>query len=122
MRAEIVHDDDISRRERRRQNLFDISEEAFAVDRPVEHARRGDLVAAQGCEKGRGLPMPVWSLGEERETALRPAMGARHIGFRPSFVDEDEALRVKLRLDLFPARAMARDVGPILFGGQKRFF
>ncbi len=60
--------------------------------------------------------MAVGSLGDERKTALHPTMGARHIGFRPGFVDEDEALGVKLRLDLL-ARAMARDVGPILFGG-----
>jgi len=45
MRAEIIHDDDIARRERRRQNLLDISEKAFAVDRPVEHTRRSDLIA-----------------------------------------------------------------------------
>ena len=47
MRAEIVHDDDVVRGERRRQNLFDVSEEALAVDRPVENARRGDRVRAR---------------------------------------------------------------------------
>jgi len=64
----------------------------------------------------------VRNLGDEREAALHPAMGARHIGFRPGFVDEDEALWIKLRLDFLPARAMTGNVGPILLGGIERFF
>ena len=122
VRAEIIHDDDISRRERRRQNLLDISEKAFAIDRPVEDARRGDLIAAQGREESRGFPVAVGSLGDEREAAFYPAVGARHIGLGPGFVDKNETPWIKLRLNFLPARAMARDVGPILLGGIERFF
>jgi 1-aminocyclopropane-1-carboxylate deaminase/D-cysteine desulfhydrase-like pyridoxal-dependent ACC family enzyme len=41
LRWEIVHDDDISLAQRRREKMFDISAETCAVHRPIEHAGRG---------------------------------------------------------------------------------
>jgi hypothetical protein len=44
--AEIVDDDNVAGLERRHQNLLDIGEEAFAVDRSIDHAGSIDAVAA----------------------------------------------------------------------------
>lgn len=40
--AEIVHDDNVAWLQRWQEELFDIAEEALAVDRAVQQARRGD--------------------------------------------------------------------------------
>lgn len=50
--AEVVHDDDVAGLEHWNELLFDIGAEAFAVDRTVEDARSGELVATQGAEEG----------------------------------------------------------------------
>jgi hypothetical protein len=39
--AEVVHDDNIARREDREENLLDISAEVHAIDRSVDDAGRG---------------------------------------------------------------------------------
>ena len=44
--AEIVHDDNVAGLEDRQELLLDVGAEAFAVDRPVEHARGCEPVAA----------------------------------------------------------------------------
>jgi hypothetical protein len=66
--AEIVHDRDVAGLEERRQLLFEIGAEAFAVDWAVENAWRGELVAAQRTEKGQGAPVAM-----RRKAAQTPA-------------------------------------------------
>ena len=63
--AEIVEDDDVARLEGRHEELFDIGEEAFAIDRAVEQAGRVDAVVAQGGEECRGLPLAMRDLVDE---------------------------------------------------------
>ena len=57
MAAEIVHDGDVAGLKHWDELLFDISAEAFAVDRAVEDAKSRELVAAQGAEEGQCLPV-----------------------------------------------------------------
>ena len=57
--AEIVHDDDVAGFEHRHELLLDIGPEAFAVDRPIEDARRCEPIAAQGAEEGQRPPVAV---------------------------------------------------------------
>jgi len=49
-------------------------------------------------------------------------MGARHVGFRPSLVNEDEAGWINRSLTRLPALTPPGDVRPILFRGAKAFF
>jgi len=42
------------------------------------------------------------------------AVAAGHVGCRPRFVDEDEALRVEIQLSLEPGMALLQDVGAVL--------
>ena len=97
VRAQIVHDDDVAWLQCRRENLLDIGEETLAVDRPVEHEGRRDLVASQGGEEGHGFPMPMRRLGDRRRAAFVPAVRARHIGLGPGLVDEDETFWIESR-------------------------
>ena len=47
-----IHDDDVAGFEEWNELLLDIGAEAFAIDRTVEDARGGELVAAQRTEEG----------------------------------------------------------------------
>ena len=44
--AKIIHDDNVSWFEAGKQVLFDIGQEAFTIDRPVEDARRCHPITA----------------------------------------------------------------------------
>src|SRR6516225_4355197 len=59
MAAEVVHDDNVTGAEDGDQELFDVSAEAGAVDRPVDDAGGGDPVAAQCRQKGQCSPAAV---------------------------------------------------------------
>ena len=122
VRAEVVHDDDVARLQRRHQELLDVGHEALAVDRAVDDAGRGDAVVAQRGEEGHGAPVAVRHLGAQRRAAAMPAVGARHVGLGPGLVDEDEAGRIDASLvALPPARAAApRQADPARW--RRRFF
>lgn len=66
MRSKIVENDNVAAFERRDQELLDIGEKPFAVDRAVKQAGRLDPVVAQRCEEGRGLPVTVGILSTRR--------------------------------------------------------
>ena len=66
--------------------------------------------------------MAVRNFGNERLAATVPAARPRHVGFGPRLVDEDEARRINPALIFLPARAAARDVWPVLLGGEQGFF
>jgi hypothetical protein len=122
VRAEIIHDNDIARPQRRQQELLDIGPEALAVDRAVDDAGRRDAIVAQRGEEGHGAPVAVRHLGMQRRTAAMPAVGARHVGLGPGLVDEDEAGRVDASLVALPPMAPPRHVRPILLAGEDGFF
>ncbi len=81
MAAEVVHDDNVARREDREERLFDISAKACAIDRSVGDAGRGEPVATQRRQKGEGPPSAEERLGDEAFASGASAMGARHVGF-----------------------------------------
>ena len=54
MTSEVVHDDNVARREDREENLPDISAEACAIDWSVDDARRGEPVETQRSQERQG--------------------------------------------------------------------
>ena len=105
-----------------RENLLDISAEARAIDRSVDDAGRGEPVATQRRQEREGPPSPEGRLGDEALASGASAMGARHVGFRPGLVDEEEPPRIDRRLTRLPPLTPPGDVRPVLFGGAKAFF
>ena len=120
--AEIVEDHDVARLEGRREELFDIGAEAFAVDGAVEQAGRIDPVVAQSGEERRGLPAAMRDLVDEALSLRRPAAKAGHVGLRPGLVDEDQAPGIDEPLIGSPARAMAAYVRAILLARDEGLF
>lgn len=120
--AEIVHDDDVARRQSGNEELLDPSGEDLAVDRSVEDAGRIDPVVSQGREQGQCPPLSKGRFGVEAFASPRSAMRAGHVSLGPCFVDEDETFRVKTALILPPLRATPGDRRPILLAGEQAFF
>lgn len=122
MAAQIVHDHDIAGREGRYEELLDIVGEEPAVDRPVDHAGGVDPVMAQCGKEGQRLPFAEGSLGEKLIAPARPASDRGHVGLGPGLVDEDQPGGIKPPLILPPLLPSPGDLGPILLGGEQRFF
>jgi hypothetical protein len=64
----------------------------------------------------------MWGLGDQPLAASRAAVSARHVGFGPGFVNEDQPGRIKPSLILLPLRPPPGDVGTILLAGVQAFF
>ena len=120
--AEVVHDNDIARLERRDEDLLDIDCEGIAVDRPVKHERCRDAVMPQASEECHRLPMAVRNFSNKGFSTCLPAARARHVGLGPCFVNEDQTRWINPALILFPANAAARHVWPVLLDGEQGFF
>ena len=73
MAAQIIHDDDIARRERGQEALLDIIGKTLSVDWLIEHAGCVDPVASQGGEKRHCAPMTVRHFGMKPLSLGRPA-------------------------------------------------
>ena len=69
MAAKVIHDDDVAGAEGGDQELFDVSAETGAVDRPVNDAGSGDPVTAQCRQKGQCPPAAVRQLGDQAGAA-----------------------------------------------------
>jgi hypothetical protein len=63
--AKIIHHHEVASSKRWHKYLLDISFEAFAIDRTVEHKRRLDAIMPKGGHKGQGFSMAVWNFGHE---------------------------------------------------------
>ena len=119
---EIIHDDDVARRERGHEAVLDIIGEALTVDRLVQHAWGIDPVTAERCEEGHRAPMTIGHFGMEPLAHRCPPSQRRHVGLRPGLIDEDQASRIKPALIFLPLLAPPGDRGSELFGGQYAFF
>ena len=122
MAAEIVHDDDIAGLEDRQELLLDIGAEALAVDRTIEHARRGEPIAAQCAEEGQCPPVALWREAPQAFAFRPPAAQWRHVGLDPGLIDKDQPPRIEPSLPGSPAPAPTRDIGAGLLKGEQCFF
>ncbi|KYK45209.1 hypothetical protein A1D31_35645 [Bradyrhizobium liaoningense] len=120
--AEVIQDDDIAGWKDGQKHLLDIGAKAHAVDRPLDEPWRIDPVMAQSRQEGHGLPPAVGNLRVKSVAARRPSPQWRHIGPRPSLVDEDQPLSLDAILILCPLGSPPRDLGAIAFASRHAFF
>jgi hypothetical protein len=120
--AEIVEDNDVAWSESWDEYLFDIGEEACAVDRSVDDTGSAEAVMSQGGKEGQRAPSAMWCLTNKSRPARRPAVSARHVCLGPSLIDEDQAGWINFALVLAPLTSPPSDVGTILFAGVQGFF
>lgn len=122
MHREVVHDDDIPRRQGRHHILLDIRDERLAIHRPVDHQGRGDPIVSQRRDEGRGLPVTMRGFIDQALPFGRSSAQAGHIRGRAGFINENQLRGIQRRLVLPPSLARRFYVRPVLFGGEERFF
>ncbi len=77
---------------------------------------------AQRSDEGDGFPIAVRQLLDEPLALRRPPVESGNRRCNASFIDEDEALRIKPWLPLLQRLTCGGDVRPILLGGPQTFF
>jgi hypothetical protein len=122
MAAEIIDDDDVAGLQRGNEYLLDIGKEALAVNGTIDHARRVEPVAAQSRQECQRSPLAERRLGQEPLASRASSVCARHVGFGPGLVDEDQPRRIELSLMLLPALTPPFNVRAILLRGVQAFF
>ena len=120
--AQVVEHDDVARPQGWQKELRHPRQEQTAVDGAVEHAGRNQAIGPQGGQERHGRPARVWHRCDQTLSAQGSAMGARHVGFGPGLIDEDQACGVNAVLVALPPLALAGDVRTVLLGGAQAFF
>ena len=80
MGTEIIHDDDVARRQCRRESLLDISEECFAVDGAIKDTRSRDAIVTQGGHERRRFPVTEGRVSEQPFAPFAAPITGRHVG------------------------------------------
>ena len=119
---QVVHDDDVTGRERWHQDLLDVGQKTGAVDRPIKHGRRGEACHAQRSEKRRGVPAAIRRVVGDPGAGQPAARAANQIGPHTTLIEKHEARGIERRRRGAPGRAGEADVSAIVFRRVYRFF
>ena len=120
--GQIVHDDDVAGGERRRQDLFDVGEEARAIDGAIKHGGRGKAGDAQRAEKRRRVPAPIWRVVGDAGAVETAAVAPNQIRTDATFIEKDEARGIEGGRRGKPGYPREDDVSAIVFRCAYRFF
>ena len=120
--ADVVHDDYVATPESRSKDLFDISQEADTVHRPIQHQRGRDPIVAQRSNEGRSFPMAMWHLAHKPFAACSSTVAAGHVCRGTGFIDEHETFWIEPGLHLEPCLTRCGHVRPVLFCRAQAFF
>src|SRR5246127_3506779 len=118
----IVSHHNVSTLERRRQTLINVSQECFAVHRPLNKHRSHDASLTQASDERYRLPVPHGRVCDQAFSARAPAVQAYHIGGDCRLVDKYEAGGIKPALLTDPASTRASHVGALALLRPPAFF
>src|SRR5215471_20865206 len=118
----IVSHHNVSTLERRRQTLLYVSQECFAVHRPLNEHRSHDASLTQARDERYRLPVPHGRVRDQAFSAGAPAVQAHHIGGDCRLVDKYEAGGIKPALLADPASTRASHVGALALLRPQTFF
>jgi len=118
----IISHHNVSTLERRRQTLLNISQECFAVHRPLNEHRSHDASLTQASDERYRLPVPHGRVRDQAFSARAPAVQSHHIGGDCRLIDEYEAGGIQPTLLTDPASARASHVGALALFRLQTFF
>ena len=119
---QVIHDDDVSGRERRREDLLDVREETGPIDRPIKYRGSDEARYAQRPEKRRRMPAPIWRVVGDAGAVQAPAVTPNQIRPDATFIEKHEARGIERRRCRVPRRPGQDDVSAIVFRRAYRFF
>jgi hypothetical protein len=119
---QIVEDDHIAAPQRGHEDLFDVSEKARIVDRPIKYRRCREAVLSQRRHHGVGLPVAARRVIAQPRAPPTPAVATNQVGCHAALVEKDVLPHIVQRQPRTPAATLNDDVGPPLFVGVYGFF
>ena len=120
--AEIVQDDNVAVPQGRDEELLDVEQKAFTVDRAIKDAWGGDAINAQCRQKGQRQPVAMRRAGAKSPALLRPAAQGRHVGLDPGLIDKNQPRCAQPGLQPEPPFPLSGDIRPGDFLGVNGFF
>ena len=84
---QVVHDDDVARRQRGHENLLDVDQEGRPVHGAVEDHRRRHAAQAKAGRQGGGLPVSMGNGGPAALATPGSPSEPRHLGRSTRLVD-----------------------------------
>ena len=100
LRCTDIQHDDIAGAQRRCEHLFDVGEEAHAIDRTVEDGGGREAGHAQGGENGRRVPAAVGGVVDHALAPLPTPVAANQVGPHATFIQKHEPRGLAARRDL----------------------
>jgi hypothetical protein len=122
MRAEVVENDEVAGPERGHEDLFDIGEKAVVIHGPIDHARCGQALEAQGGDEGARMPAAVRRVIAHALAARPAAVAPQQVCGDATLIEKDQVGGIELGLQGAPRLPGRRDVSAIVFGGTYGFF
>ena len=120
--GQIVHHDDIARRERGNEARLHPRLERGGVDRLVAGRLRHEARESQTGDEGDRFVVAVRDGGAQPSSTPAAPVLARKIGRRAGFVDEDELCRIEIELSGKPRPSARQNVRTLLFFGVRGLF
>ena len=122
MRAEIVEDDEVAGPERGYENLFDVGKKAVVIHGPIDHARRGQALEAEGSDEGARVPAAVRGVIAHALAARPAAVAPQQIRRHATLIKKHQVGKIERGLHRAPLLTRGRDVSAIVFGRPYGFF
>ena len=122
MHHQVVEDDDVAGAEGRRQDLFDVGEEAHVVDRAIKDGWGAESLDRQRGDYRRRLPMTIGGVVVQPRASRTATVAAQQIRGDAALVQKDVLVGVVQRERGMPLPALRGDVRPSLFVGVNGFF
>jgi len=120
--GQIVHHDEVTLMERRRQLLLNVAEEHVAVHRTVDYGGRCEAAQPQRADEGRRLPVAVRDSVNDALAAKGPAVKPSELRMGPAFVEKRQPPHVEMRLPEPPSLTAVGDVWTQLLSRMNNFF
>ena len=120
--SQVIEHDDISRPERRDEDLLDVSEKTHVIDRSVEDRRGPHTLTPQPGHHRVRFPMAAGRVIAHAIAAQAAAVAPEQIGGHATFVEENVLPHIAQRLPRPPLAPGRRDIRPALLVGVYRFF
>ena len=119
---QVIHDDDVARREGRDQDLLNVGEEARAIDRAIKHGRGGEACHPERREKRRGVPASIGRVVRHAGAVEPAAIPPDEVRSYATFIEKHEPRGVEVGRRGVPHGPRERDVSAIVFRRAYRFF
>jgi hypothetical protein len=118
----IVHHNNVSTPERRRQALLQIGEEDFSVHGAVDQHWGNYSATAQAGDECDGFPVPERDMSDQALPAWAATVGPYHVGADGGLIEKHQFSGIEKPLLTNPPSPCPRYISALAFGRAQSFF